>query len=200
MNENIDWKGNSKSVHSVLGASSHSESERAKNDYYATDPKAIKLLLELETFNKKIWEPACGEGHLSKELEKSGYDVYSTDIIDRNYGNGILNFLDNEIKCWDGDIITNPPYSFAKEFIEKAIDIIDDGNKICMFLKLQFLEGKGRKSLFEKYPPKTVWVSSSRINCARNGVFIKNEGSAVAYAWYVWIKGFKGSTELKWFN
>ena len=25
-------------------------------------------------------------------------------------------------------------------------------------------------------------------------------GSAVAYAWYVWQKGFNGTTELKWFN
>lgn len=25
-------------------------------------------------------------------------------------------------------------------------------------------------------------------------------GSAIAYAWYIWMKGFNGTTELKWFN
>lgn len=55
----------------------------------------------------------------------------------------------------------------------------------------------------EKYPPKTIWVSSSRIMCAKNGDFetmIEGGGSAVAYAWYIWEKGFKGETTLKWFN
>lgn len=48
-----------------------------------------------------------------------------------------------------------------------------------------------------------MWVSSSRITCAKNGDFEymkANGGSAVAYAFYVWQKGYKGDTILKWFN
>ena len=60
-----------------------------------------------------------------------------------------------------------------------------------MFLKVQVLEGKERKQLFLDYPPKTVYVSSSRLNCARNGDFDTYPRSAMAYAWYVWEKGFK---------
>ena len=42
------------------------------------------MLLELEDFTKlHVWECACGEGHLSKELQKQGYQVYSSDLIDR---------------------------------------------------------------------------------------------------------------------
>jgi hypothetical protein len=72
-----------------------------------------------------------------------------------------------------------------------------------MFLKLQFLESKRRKLLFLTHPPKMVYVSSSRMLCAKNADFestIAGGGSAVAYAWYVWQKGFNGVTELKWFN
>ena len=47
-------------------------------------------------------------------------------------------------EMWDGDILTNPPYKYAKEFIEHAMTIIPDGRKVFMFLKLQFLEGKAR--------------------------------------------------------
>lgn len=75
--------------------------------------------------------------------------------------------------------------------------------KVAMFLKIQFLEGKERKKLFTKYPPKVVYVSSSRILCAKNANFEemrKGGGSAVAYAWYVWEKGFKGDTVVKWIN
>ena len=55
-----------KAVFTPLGASNHSTSERAEHDYYATDPRAAELLLEVEDLAPVIWEPACGEGHLSK--------------------------------------------------------------------------------------------------------------------------------------
>ena len=104
---------------------------------------------------------------------------------------------------FDGDIITNPPYKYAQEFIEKAIELIPIGNKIAMFLKIQFLEGKKRKKLFKKYPPKVIYVSSSRLLCAKNGEFEKMRqggGSAVAYAWFIWEKGYKGDTIINWIN
>ena len=197
-----DWTGNSKSIYTTLGASNHTDKEREIDDYYATDPKAIDLLLSVEDFNENIWEPACGEGHLSKRLERFGFNVKSTDLIERGYGISGIDFLEcNE--HFNGDIITNPPYKFAKEFIEKSLDLIPEGNKVAMFLKIQFLEGKARRKLFDINPPKVVYVSSSRILCAKNGEFEKMKaggGSAVAYAWYVWEKGFKGNTTLKWIN
>lgn len=72
-----------------------------------------------------------------------------------------------------------------------------------MFLKVQFLEGKARKELFKKYPPKCVYVSSSRILCAKNALFDEMRaggGSAVAYAWYEFEKGYIGESKLKWIN
>ena len=69
---NKDWKGNSKSTYITLGASNHTDKERQREDYYATDPIAAELLLEVETFNKNVWECACGEKHLSKVFEDKG--------------------------------------------------------------------------------------------------------------------------------
>jgi hypothetical protein len=199
-----DWKGNTNSVFKTLGASNHTDDDRQNEDYYATDPKAAELLLKLESFSPKIWEPACGEGHLSKIFEKAGYSVRSSDLINRGYGETGFDFLGmyNTVS-WDGDIVTNPPYKYAQEFIEKSLQVIPESKKVAMFLKLQFMEGKARKNLFIKHPPKTIYVSSSRILCAKNGDFkrmIDTGGSAVAYAWYVWEKGFTGTTSIKWFN
>ena len=162
------------------------------------------MLLQIEDIDKKkvIWECAAGQKHLSNVFEKYGYKVRSSDIVVRTEGVEQLDFLSQNEK-WDGTIITNPPYNQAVKFVEKAMETVSDGNKVIMFLKVQFLEGKSRKKLFEKYPPKTVWVSSSRIMCAKNGNFkemIAGGGSAVAYAFYVWEKGYKGNTTLKWFN
>lgn len=158
------------------------------NDYYATEPRAIELLLDLESFSDHIWEPACGEGHLSKVLEKKGYNVYSTDLIERGYGIGNIDFLAQK-GLFQGDIITNPPYKYAKEFVEKALESVLPGNKVAMFLKLTFLEGKSRRELFKKNPPQAVYVSSDRIRCGKNGDFT-GPRSAVAYAWFVWRRGY----------
>lgn len=202
MTQNKDWTGNSNSIFKTLGASNHTDKERENDDYYATTPLAAELLLQIETFDEYILEPACGEGHLSKVFEKHGHKVVSMDLINRGYGLAPVDFL-NRDEHWGGDIITNPPYKYAQEFIEKALSVIDDGSKVAMFLKLQFMEGKKRKMLFTTNPPKTIYVSSSRLMCAKNAEFDKMEdggGSAVAYAWYVWEKGFKGTTQIKWFN
>ena len=202
MKTDKDWVGNSNSIFRTLGASNHTDKERQNEDFYATDPIAAELLLKEEKFSHNIWECACGQKHLSGVFEKYGYNVRSSDLIDR-CGNEVFDFLSMENQSWDGDIITNPPYKYASEFIYKSLSVIQQGNKVAMFLKLQFMEGKERKHLFTKFPPKTVYVSSSRILCAKNGDFegLKaSGGSAVAYAWYVWEKGFKGNTTVKWIN
>lgn len=194
-----DWVGNSRSPFACNGASTYSKQEREKNDFYATDPKAIEMLLNFEKFDKNIWECACGTGNLSRVLKEQEYNVISTDLIDRGYQDYCLDFLKFKGK-WNGDIITNPPYKYAKEFVFKAMEIIPNGKKVAMFLKLTFLESFGRKELFDKYPPKYLYVSRGRLGCARNGDFVNNSTSAVAYAWYIWEKGYKGEPKVRWFN
>lgn len=196
-----DWVGGNAAVFKTLGASNHkNEGDRQREDYYATEPAATEWLCKIEDFGGPILEPSCGEGHISKVLLKHGYEVESRDLVDRGYGCGGVDFLSIDNLSWDGDIITNPPYKYAKEFVEKALQIIPEGHKVAMFLKLTFLEGKARKPLFRAAPPARVWVSSSRLKCAPNGDFSTMKSSAAAYAWFVWEKGYNGDTIVKWFN
>ena len=191
-----------KTTYRMLGASNHTEKQRQENDYYATEPKAAELLLEKEQFSHVIWENAVGEGHLAEVFKKHGYSVKCSDVIDRGYPNThILDFLKfNPNKELDLDIITNPPYKYAKQFVEKSLQCISQGHKVAMFLKLQFLESRDRKMFFETFPPKTIYVASGRLICAMNGEFEKYPSSAIAYAWFVWEKGFKGDPSIKWIN
>lgn len=173
-----DWKGDTHSVFVTHGASNHSKSARVDNDYYATDPKAVRLLLEQESFSQRIWECAVGGGHIADELKRHGYEVYCTDIVDRGYpGTEVLDFLEYKGEQQPLDIITNPPYIFAQRFVEKALDCVEDGHKVAMFLKLQFLEGKSRRKLFDTTPPQEFMLQAedliapqtvtSRIQAAR---------------------------------
>ena len=199
-----DWTGNSKSTFVTLGASNHSDGEREENDFYATDPHTLEILLDaLEKDNinlhNYIWEPACGQGHLCEVLKKHGFHVLATDLIDRGYGVNNVDFLQTNTSH-KHDILTNPPYKYAKEFVEHALNILDDGYYCVMLLKIQFLEGKGRRDLFKKYPPKYVYVNSSRQTCYMNGDMSKKMSSASCYCWFVWEKGFDGEPIIRWID
>lgn len=98
------------------------------HDYYATEPKATEVLLEQEHFAPVVWECACGEGHISKVLESHGYNVVSTDLVYRGYGRlNPCDFLLENVVDFSGDIITNPPYKYALEFVEHALNIVQRG-------------------------------------------------------------------------
>ena len=79
-------------VFAPLGASNHTKEERQPEDLYVTDPKAVEALLAVEDFDRRIWEPCVGLGHISGVLEKHGHEVRKSDIIDR-IGNEELDFL-----------------------------------------------------------------------------------------------------------
>lgn len=197
-----DWVGDNNSVFKILGASNHTVKEREINDFYATDPTAIDLLVKKVELPKQILEPACGSGCLSARLEELGHDVKSYDLVDRGYGEK-KDFFSIIQPPFAGDfaIVTNPPYKFAKEFVLHALELVPDGSLVCMFLKTTFAEGKGRfNSLFSIYPPLKVLQCIERVMCAKNGDFEtrKKDGSAVSYAWWIWEKGYYGQTILDW--
>lgn len=179
-----------------LGATNHSSLIREVDDFYATEPKAVELLLEKEKFNHYVLEPACGKGHITEVLLKHGYATVSFDIVDRGYNGIQKDFF--TLHKW---IITNPPYKEALKFVRHALKIVNRGAKIAMFLRLQFLEGKERGKFFLENPPKKIYVASGRLNVAKNGEFEKyKKANAMAFAWFVWEKGYSGKPTVDWIN
>lgn len=172
---------------------------RAEHDFYATDPIAAKMLLSVEKFDKNIWECASGENHLADVFKQYGYNVRTSDIVKRTPTTEVKDFLECK-KKWCGDIITNPPFKYALEFVDRALSLVSNGHKVAMFLRLQFLEGIERHEFFKMNPPKAVYVASKRIKCGKNGDFKSSMSSIQCYAWFVWIKGYKGETTVRWVN
>ena len=185
----------------MLGVNNNTE--RHQEDFYATNPKALEIFLDkLQkdgiALNKNVWECACGMGHLSEVLDRNGFIVRSTDLVHRwEYSDDVLDFLE-ETETWKGDILTNPPFKLAEKFLEKGMELLEDGNRLYLFLKIQFLEGQKRKELFKKFPPRFVYCYSARQQCARDADFEKYTATTQFYAWYVWEKGWNGSTILRW--
>ena len=135
---------------SIVG-SSRNNGDREKNDFYPTPKYAVEELLKREKFEGNIWECACGEGDISEVLINHDYDVISSDLIDRGYGTQ-QDFFNSNI--FSDNIITNPPYKYALEFVVEAKK--QSKKKIAMFLKTVFLESEKRKE------SPTVLLSSIR--------------------------------------
>jgi len=178
---------------------------RVKDDFYATPPSSTRKLLELYKFKgKKFLEPCCGAGHLAKVVQEFYPDIEITafDLVDRGYGEGGVDFLTYETDERFDFIITNPPYKYAQEFIERSLTLVRPKGTVAMFLKLQFLEGVGRASFFEKYPPKYIYVFSARQSPWMNGNPVNEHGkkwaTTICFAWYIWEQGFMGEPVVRW--
>ena len=195
------------SVARMVGSSAHSVRGRQQDDFYATDPQALIDFLDtmkkdgVRQLSKNVWECAVGDGALAKVLTDRGHNVICSDLVDRGHpGTHIQNFLeiDNE-KIYKGDILTNPPYKFAKKFVEKSLGKINKGSMAIFLLRIQFLESKARKKFFAETPPKYVYVNSSRIGIYKNNdKATAGNGSALCFCWFVFEKGFKGDTIVRW--
>lgn len=157
--------------------------------------KVSSGMLVLRRNNRIFITGNCGQGHLSNMLELYGHRVVSTDLIDRGYGVGGVDFLNfNIYETMEFDaIITNPPYKYALEFVEKSIKIAP---LVCMFLRIQFIESERRDKLFEENPPRYIAVFRKRVLCSKDAKFPKGESSATCYAWFIWERGYKGNPEL----
>ena len=180
-----------KMAQSIVGTSPG----RPKHDFYPTPPIGTEKLLGVENFHGNIWEPACGDGAMSKVLEDAGYMVYSSDLIDYGYKDAdIGNFL-AYTTLEEPNIVTNPPFILAQEFAEHAFGLGAD--KVALLCKLAFLEGQKRATWLETTPLKKVHVFKKRLTLYRNGVKMKNSGM-IAFAWFVWEKNWNLAPRVGW--
>lgn len=194
-------------VFKTLGASNHSIQDRETDDFYATDPIAIDLLEKSFPIPQFIWEPACGKGQLSQRLADHGHTVYSSDIVNRGYGDQ-LDFLTTQTmpeiaQNNDFAILTNPPFKYIIPFVEKSLEILKKDQYLILFLKTLALESRSRyEKIFRHTPPKHVLQCIDRVLCAKNAEFNdcrKTLGSgAQAYAWFIWQKDNYKITQLNW--
>ncbi len=167
--------------------------DRQKDDYYATPPEATDALLSVETFKGDIFEPCCGEGHISKRLIEHGYNVESSDLVDRGYGTPKRDFLFEYGKR--DNIVTNPPYAGMSLLMARHAQSVAR-YKTAFLLKITFLEGVARSEFFKQHPPARVWVFSRRLSLLKDGQSYK--GGMMCLAWFVWDTGSTKPPQIGW--
>lgn len=163
--------------------------KREKDDFYATPDWAIDALLDREMFFGEIWEPACGDGAICKRLMKRGYKhIYATDLVDRGWGDAHFDFMGSHRKT--ENIITNPPFKIGTKFTLHALNLASD--KVAIFNKLSFLEGKERRDrLYSLNMLECCYVFGERVG-------FNGGGGMLAFAWFVFSKKYNGKPRLEW--
>jgi len=167
-------------------------------DFYQTPTWVTEALIHRESFYGSVLEPCSGAGAISEVLKASGLDVFSSDIRrdEAVYGEKGVNIFD--IDEYYQNIITNPPYKYATEIIEKSLKIATQ--KVAMLLKLSFMESLGRYRFFQDTPLKTVYVFCRRVTMYPEGILKPQNSGTIAYAWYVWEHGYEKKPVLSWIN
>ena len=177
-------------------SANNSSGKRKKSDFYETPYTLTRKFLEVEEFNKElsVCEPACGDGAIVKVLE----EYWQKDRI-RSYDREV-NFL------WDYDdydyIITNPPFSLAFEFIQKAKQRAR--YKFAFLLPLSYLHGKKRYD--EIYSDKTYGLKKVYVftRYPMLGEKLRDDGKyntgMMVYAWFVFEKGYSDQPLIDWLD
>lgn len=183
-------------------AGGNTATKREENDFWATNPKTTRMFLEKFKLEGSILEPSCGQGHLAEVIKEfyPNNEIVSTDLIDRGYGQGGIDFLKHDYGRNFDTVITNPPFKFAQEFIEKGLEI--SNRYVIMFCKIQLLEGVSRRKLFDNSPLKYIYVHSQRQSTWKDGRELDANGkkwsTVMCLAWFVWDKEYDGEPIVRW--
>jgi len=177
------------------------DQQRQVDDFYPTHPSITQMLLDREELTGNIWEPACGRGDMSQVFIDNGHDVLSTDLIDRGYGEGGVDFLqDDQISRFGAvdNIITNPPFKFALDFVLQAKKIAR--KKICILNATMFLDGIKRYEMWmdQEFPLKTMYQFSGRVVFRKNEIADQSQNGLIPWAWFVFEKGYTGKPTIDW--
>jgi len=177
-------------------------SDRAGLDYFPTPPWATRALCEwlkrhkIRLSARTVWEPACGEGYMTRPLGEYFGRVIATDIHDRRatfpdqdaVSDFLLDWPDPDRPAADW-IVTNPPFNNAEDFVRLALERAAEG--VAILVKQQFLEGVGRyRGLWSRYWPTWVLQFAERVPILENRVD-PEASTNQSYIWVVWIRDGK---------
>lgn len=172
-------------------------------DWYVEPRWCSERLFAAEKFTGQVWDPCAGTGHIVAAGRDAGLDAHGSDIDPRGFDG--VHFQD--FTLWTigkqfpvvDNIVTNPPYTRAKEFAEAALAITRC--KVAMFMGANWVQGNGRSQWLESTPLKCVLFICPRPSCPP-GQFLLDGGKAgngrADFVWCIWEQGYRGRPEIGW--
>ncbi len=179
--------------------------ERDTLDWYVEPPECSAALFQLEEFKGTVWDPACGLGRIVEQARLAGLEAFGSDIVARSpLCDAESDFLDTTFKPAFENIVMNPPFGCAEEFVRKAIEIVPCGGKVAVILPLVWVSGFSKKrDWLPDSPLKTLYPISPRPSMPPGKVIeagIKPGNGTKDFAWLVWESGYSGEASVRFMN
>lgn len=175
---------------------------RSPDDLYQTPEwftAAIydELSLRLPPEPLRILEPAAGTGRMVKVIREMfpNSKLMATDLNGFEGEPGVDFLKATPTPTYDL-IITNPPFSYAQEFIDQALRFRRKPESIvAMVLRLNFLGAIKRAAWFRQRMPD-VYVTPKRPKFVPKGTEGRKHNDSCEYAWFLWQEPFEVSSRL----
>lgn len=178
---------------------------REKDEFYPTPAEPTRAFLHAEIDRLRtfpaIWEPACGDGAMLREMSALGLTAYGTDLIDRGGAAAeIRSFYDfgTYRPPYDGRaaIVTNPPFNECNtrdgkaRWLWHALDVLKV-EYMALLLNWSWPGAGGLATFWDAHPPARVYLMRWKIDFTGQGA------PPMLHGWFVWDREHQGETALR---
>lgn len=179
--------------------------ERDPFDWYVEPHECSAALFVLEDFVGAIWDPACGMGRIVQQARAAGLKAIGSDIISRNeLCAAESDFLDRTFEPEFQNIVMNPPFGQAEDFVREAIEIVPHGGKVAVIVPLVWVSGfSSKRHWLPNSPLRTLYPISPRPSMPPGRVIEAGEkpgNGTKDFAWLVWQSGYCGAASVRFMN
>lgn len=167
------------------------------HDLYPTPERGTEALLKHVTLRGPVWEPCCGSGAMARVLERAGHQVVASDLVDRGFGRGGVDFFEcTELPDGCRAMVTNPPYGDGgtlarstnsplamQRFVDHALRLVMWANgQLALLVRPQWMAGQRASTLISSGPLSRVVVLTRRIKW-----FEKSDSTNAAQHYHAWL-------------
>jgi len=181
------------------GSFTKGEAVREADDFYPTPPGPTRAFLAAEIDRlvefPGIWEPACGDGAMLREMGALGLVTCGTDLVQRGAAEEVASFYDYTRPVYPA-IVTNPPFQECgwgngkARWLKHALDVLDV-DYMALLLNWSWPGAGGLGPFWAEHPASRVYLCRWKIDFTGQGA------PPMLNAWFVWDKQHKGETVLR---
>lgn len=175
---------------------------RHSDDFYVTPPWCTRAILPHLGLSPAeiVLDPCCGDGAILKvaaalpiTLQLRGIEIDADRAatskahgFDVCHGDALFPATD-----WGMPhvILTNPPFSLALEFVQRALESVRSDGITCFLLRLNWLASQKRAAWMRANTP-SVYVLPRRPSFTNKGT------DATDYGWFLWRKGDRPRVQI----
>lgn len=167
---------------------------RDPDDWYVENEWCSKRLFDVEKFEGRVWDPACGLGRVAVAARAAGVDAIASDLRVRGFkGAKTIDFFRCQSSAMQPNIVSNPPFKFADAWVAHALNL--SRRKLALLLPTAWVQSNNRSIWLERTPLRTVYLLSPRPSMPPGTALLaglKPGQGMTDFCWAVWEHGHVG--------